>query len=902
MISVISLLLVAAVAVGNWATAAYATSLNALFTVTQGVSVNSTKDQWRKLAMDVAKEGMVLLKNEDNTLPLITEAGTNKVNLIGYNAYNPYYSGSGSGEVSAADSISIVQSLEDAGFEVNPAIADEEIYKVEDAEDASVGWGQVTLSIDEVSADDYKGDASFEKMSSYSDTAVVVLGRTGGENFDLTSYEDGDYLEINDNEKSLLQAARDYFDKVIVVINSANPIELGFLDEYDIDACIWAGEPGVYGFEALGGILNGEVNPSGRLSDTWIYDNDSNIANENYTDQKADNFDIYYVDYVENIYVGYKWYETAYTENAKITNKKSEKTFDYGDFYSVVMYPFGYGLSYTTFDQEIIGSSSENTAIDPNGEVVISVDVTNTGHVAGKEVVQLYVTVPYTDYDRQNNVEKAAVSLCAYGKTEELEPGESETVELTVKLEDIASYDSTHDNGDGSFGSYMLDAGEYVFSARSDSHNTYGEVRGTLSEQHFYAGEDKRSSDDQAAYNQFDDAARGVYLSRQDSFENYDEAMDSVATSIVSTKYEENPNEYDLAYDDVVTKEYKEGVDYAAKGDLTLADMKGLDYENTLWDKLISQLSLDELKSLILDATYASPEIKGIDKGATTDSDGPLGIKSMYNTALNGVGYPCEPLVAATFNDELVELIGEYVADQAHQLGMTGWYAPAMNTHRSQYSGRNFEYYSEDAFLAGSIARSVVAGGRKNGLAVYIKHFVLNEMDTNRSDLCTYSNEQAIREIYMKPFEMSVKDGGANALMTSMNSIGDVYVGASQALLTEVLRNEWGFRGATLTDMANDQDAAYIGIDHALRAGTDSLLLVGGVPKISAKSNADIYYLQRAAHNLLFVEANSVTVSSEIGNYGLYFGILYVELIALAIICIAAIMLRNKKRNVTEKM
>lgn len=457
---IVSLVLVAGVIAGNIVSSIYSSSLNSVFTkaAEPDSTIISTEEEWRGLATEIADEGMVLLKNKNNALPL--EAGT-KLNLLGYSAWNPFYSGSGSGSVSASDSISIEKALTDAGFEINPNLASAQSMWPEKSEDTNpYGYNDGDLFFGDVDISNYSGNISFETQANYSNVGIVVIGRAGGEGYDLTALDTADYLELTDNEKDLLSNATASFDKVIVVLNMANAIALDELSQFDVDAIIWAGLPGPYGFESLGNILNGSVNPSGSLPDTWVYDNDSNPANENFGDNLASNGSSHYVDYVEGIYVGYKWYETAYAENAVITNTKTGEVFDFNDYESIVAYPFGYGLSYTTFTQEIVNASSE---IDPHGQLEFEIKVTNTGEVAGKDAVQLYLSAPYTDYDKQHNVEKAAVSLCAIAKTDEIAPGESQTLTITVDVEDIASYDSSYNNADGTYGAYMLDAGEYEF-------------------------------------------------------------------------------------------------------------------------------------------------------------------------------------------------------------------------------------------------------------------------------------------------------------------------------------------------------------------------------------------------------------------------------------------------------
>ena len=889
---IVSGVLAIVVVVGSIESNIYAASLNSIFTkaAEPDSTITSTEEEWRGLATEISDEGMVLLKNKNNVLPLA--AGT-KLNLLGYSAWNPFYSGSGSGSVSASDSISIEKSLIDAGFEINPDLASAQSMWPEKPEDTNpYGYNDGDLFFGDVDISKYSGSISFESQANYSNVGIVVIGRAGGEGYDLTALDNADYLQLTDNEKNLLSNAKASFDKVIVVLNMANAMALDELSQFDVDAIVWAGLPGPYGFESLGNILNGSVNPSGSLPDTWVYDNDSNPANENFGDNLASNGSSHYVDYVEGIYVGYKWYETAYAENAVITNTKTGEVFDFNDYESIVAYPFGYGLSYTTFTQEIVKASSE---IDPHGQLEFEVKVTNSGKVAGKDAVQLYLSAPYTDYDKQHNVEKAAVSLCGFGKTDEIAPGESQTLTITVVVEDIASYDSSYKNADGTVGAYMLDGGEYEFILGDNSHVAYDSVIANLESDYFYTQDNKRSSDDVQASNQFDDAARGEYLSRQNGFENYATAMASVTDELTSTIWEDDWNSLYADLDKAVTKEYVEGVDYAKDGDLTLADLAGAPYEDEKWDELISQLTIQELEDLVAIATYQTPAVNSIDKGATSDSDGPLGISSMFNSDLNSVAYPCIPILSATFNKAFATKMGELVSDQAHNKGLTGWYAPAMDTHRSAYSGRNFEYYSEDAYLGAAMGSACVAGARDRGMIVYIKHFALNDQDTNRGGaLHTYSNEQAIREIYLKPFEASVKLGGANAIMTSMNYVGNIFAGGNINLMEDVLRGEWGFRGKSLTDM--DEAGEGVKVDACLRAGTDCWLSIYGITFDEDVTNADIFYLQRAAKNILYAEANSKTYEAVIVNWQAYLMALYIGLCAILVVLIIKIV-RSKNNE-----
>ena len=853
----------------------------------------TNKTEQMELLMQIADEGMVLLKNEGNTLP-IDISSSRRINLLGYRAYDPIYSGSGSGSVSAADAVSIAASLERAGFELNPALIEEGVYEQVQAEEASIGFNTASFGIHEAPMSAYKGSASFEKLKEYSGIAVIVFGRTGGEQTDLTLGKQADgksYLQLSTEEDALLRTAVETFDRVIVVYNGANVMEMGYLDKYSVDACIFAGIPGPYGFESLGRIMNGTVNSSGRLVDTIAYDTDSSPANENFGKQKAENADSYYVDYVEGIYVGYKWYETAYEENAVITNTRTGETFDYSNYEKVVQYPFGYGLSYTTFTQEIVGGIRQNDVVGATDVLNVEVKVTNTGKCAGKDVVEVYVSAPYTAYDKEHGVEKAAVSLAGYAKTKELAPGESQTLTIEINMEALASYDATFANADGTKGAYRLDGGDYAFSIRHDSHNAIEQVSVHLQNDHVFSGTDKRQSDAVVAINRFDSAARGIYLSRVNGFENYAQAMGSVVPEVKDTTFDDDFTAYDAAYDENIPALTK-GVDYAAKGNLKLSDMIGLAYDDPKWEQLISQLSVKDLVKIVAPGVYGTYAVDSVGKPQTSESDGPLGISSMFNPTVDSISYPSPALLASTYNDELAYAYGRCIADMAHTAGVSGWYAPAMNIHRSQFSGRNYEYYSEDAVLSGGIGAAETKGATDQGLIVYIKHFAFNDQESQRSGLHTYLNEQSAREIYLRPFEDSVKKGNANGVMTAMNYIGDEYVGYSKALMTEILRNEWGFKGMSISDMTSG-DYMTASVDGCIRAGSDMWLNMFRVEP-SSDNDSDIFYMQNVAKHVLYTYANATVLPAQMLPWRTFVAVIEFEVAALMVLTVVRWILGGK--------
>lgn len=842
------------------------------------IKITSNKQQWESLVTEITDEGMALLKNSNNTLPLKNK----KVNLLGFCGWYPVYTGSGSGNVASDDNIDFRKSLESAGFQVNTAPIDEEVYPKENPDSGTLA--KVTALLPsfkqrEPAVSNFKGKASFDNMKNFSDTAIVVLGRNGGEGSDLTDKDQTDimstgytskdgrkYLQISKNEEDLLKQARAAFKKVIVVLESDNMIDLEALKSYTPDAVIWTGLPGAKGLSSFGKILSGAINPSGHLPDTWVYDNNSAATTKNLTAKKASNTRLGNVlDYSEDIYVGYRWYETAYAEKAKVNG------FNYADYNNVVAFPFGTGLSYTTFEQKI--KSGIPKTLDPHDNFTVKVKVKNTGDVPGKEAVQLYLTAPYTKYDKQHGVEKSAVQLIGFAKTKLLKPGKSQTVSIPVSAEKLAAYDSTYQNANGKKGSYLLDAGKYTFSIRTNSHNVIESQDSNVKDSYFYSGANKRTTDKQQAYNEFEDAERGTYLSRQNGFANFDKAMTSTSTEAKDLTYQDDPYDYNKEADKAVTKHYVEGVDYAKKGNLKYTDMRGKDFNDPICDEVVKQLTKDELVLLTRWGTFRTSKADSVGHPETVVTDGPLGLNNALDSKYNGTSYSSIPILAATFDKDIARRYGSYIADEAHTLGITGWYGPGMDIHRTAYSGRNFEYYSEDPVLTADLATAEVKAATDKGLICFMKHFALNDTETARAyHLHTYSSEQAIREIYLRPFEDGVKEGKSKGIMAACNFIGDVWTAANPHLMIEVLRNEWGFMGMSCTDMSGDplQYKQWTAGDAILRGGTDMWLgLLPDVKKISSDSDADIYYLQRAAKHILYTEANAVVIpASKTHNLG----------------------------------
>ena len=513
------------------------------------------------------------------------------------------------------------------------------------------------------------------------------------------------------------------------------------------------------------------------------------------------------------------------------------------DYDASVVYPFGYGLTYTSFTQEM-GEITES-----DGQISFDVTVTNTGDVAGKDVVEVYYNPPYTN----GGIEKASANLIAFEKTEILEPGASETVTISFNAEDMASYD--YQNAQA----YVLEAGDYVISINSDSHNVIASQTYNVPETITYSGENTRSTDQAEVTNQFDAAAGDVtYLSRADGFANYEEATAAPASLSMSDEHKEtflnngnyNPEDYNDDADEVPTT--------GASNGLELADLRGVDYDDAQWDELLDQLTVSDMDQLIALGGYQTVALSSINKVQTIDCDGPASINNNF-TGTGSVGFPSAVMIASTWNKDIATAFGESIGKMADEMGVSGWYAPAMNIHRSAFAGRNFEYYSEDSLLSGRIAAAAVQGAEEYGVYAYIKHFALNDQETNRNSMiCTWSNEQAIREIYLKPFEIAVKEGGADAVMSSFNYIGTEWAGGYAPLCNTVLRDEWGFQGFVLTDYFGVY--GYMNSDQAIRNGTDCMLVSYDTDTNHVKdqtSATSVQAMRQACKNILYTVVNS---------------------------------------------
>lgn len=842
-------------------------------TLTKYMLSDATVSKANELAKEVQSEAITMLKNDDSNLPLSNK----KVNVFGWGSTNPVYGGTGSGSMSDQyDTVSLLDGMKEAGLETNADLS--KLYTDYRADRPVVAMWAQDWTLPEIPADRYS-DSLISDAKSFSDEAVVVITRVGGEGADLPTnmkaetityennskdyddFRDGEhFLQLSKTEHDMIDLVTKNFDKVTLVYNGANAFQFDFLSNYpQIKSVLWCPPAGQTGFSALGDVLAGETNPSGKTSDTFVkdltktpvfnntdgaaaassssvgangafvYDNADDLAAKytGFTGQESTVLPSF-VNYVEGIYVGYKFYETA----------ADEGLINYDD---TVIYPFGYGLSYTSFEQKMGDVSHKD------GKVTFDVTVTNTGDTAGKDVVEVYYNPPYTD----GGIEKASKNLVAFEKTGKLEPGASETVKIEFDDDDMASYDNKNAKA------WVLEKGDYAISIQSDSHHVIDSEKINVADTITYDSESNTHNDDQTvATNQFDYAAGDVtYLSRANHFANYAEATaaptnfsmsDEVKAAFTNngnydpTKYNDDPDEMPTL---------------GAKNGLRLADMYGKDYDDADWEKLLDQLTFDDMDNLIANGGYGTPAVSSVGKIQLIDADGPASLNNNF-TGVGSIGFPASTAFACTWNKDLAKQFGEMIGDMAHDMHVAGWYAPAMNIHRGAFSGRTFEYFSEDPLISGVMASNEIAGAKEKGVYSFMKHFALNDQETNRTNMvCTWADEQSIREIYLKPFEMSVKEGGAQAVMSSFNYIGYTYAGASNNLLNTVLRDEWGFKGFVLTDYFGGY--GYQNADQEIRNGNDSMLATTKITNhITDKSATSVKAMRTAAHNILYTTAN----------------------------------------------
>ncbi len=835
----------------------------------------------KKYAETIQAEGSVLLRNENNTLPLTS---VSKITLLGTSAVDFLYGGSGAGSISTLGVPNLKEAFENYDIDVNDSVWD--LYVSGAGKDYRRN-ASITYTVGEAPVSIFTPDVK-STFASYSDAAVVVIGRTGMEGGDLarTTTEDAKKhsLQLSQNEIDTIKLAKNSgFKKVIVILNTLNAMELNELDDLGVDACLWVGAGGQFGINAIPKMIKGDLYPSGKLVDTYAVDALSAPAMQNYGDYTFSNISAKnwskYVTYNEGIYVGYKYYETRYED--AVLNQGSAGTFNYTE---QVQYPFGYGLSYSTFETTKMSKKENDTSFD------FIVTIKNTGSRIGKDVAEIYMQSPYTSYDKTNGIEKSSVKLVGFAKTIELKPGESDTVTIKVNKEELASYDSNNKK------TYVVDEGNYYFAAGSSAHDALNNILAakgkTIANGMDYNGDSslvstynvaafdsttysKSVSTDEEITNQFDNAnlskydSSVKYLSRNNwtgtfpkTYENSEGSRKNTAAQalvdrLVLPTVEDKSSEYTMPVTNTVD---------ATTGRLSLVNMNGLPYDSEYWDILLNQMTAEELYTLARIGGYSTQAITSINKPATIDKDGPAGISSTLVGGKGAFGYPVESVISSSWNVEIAKRVGELIGEDGLYTKTSGWYAPSMNIHRTQFSGRNFEYFSEDGVISGLFGAAMVEGCQSKGLYPYIKHFAFNDQETNRGGVSTFMNEQTAREIYLKPFEITVRNGKAMGVMAAMNRIGTEWVGHSKELMTNILRDEWGFRGMVITDQASFF-TDYIGdFRPTLVAGVDLMLCTkSNLWEIDNYQSNAMYmtYLRNAAHNILYPIANSNAMNGQ---------------------------------------
>lgn len=877
------------------------------------VAMNASSANSAALCVEIGEDGMTLLKN-NGTLPLAEN--NKKINVFGWSGSDNgfVHQGAGSGGGTDTDITTLYQGLRESGFEINEELAE----KYNAMSYRREGWDYYKLP---------EGDESFytselmENAKAFSDTALIVLGRKGGETSDLPRYQQNlsgkrdptrMYSQTSALEDLMIEKVTANFDKVIVVFNTTNVMEAGFLENEKIDAAIAMYAPGSKATPALGNLLQGKANFSGKTVDTWAYDLTTSAAWANagvdgtHTVNASGSEKAYISNYAEGIYMGYWWYETADKEGFWESDFAKDKWDIENGYADVVQFPFGYGLSYTEFSWSVESVSMiPGSQIAPEDEIEIEVFVQNTGSRPGKDVVQLYLELPY----REGGIEKPAVKLAAFAKTSELDSGEGELLKLSVRVSDFASYDVYDTNNNGFMG-YEIEGGigDYVLSLRKNAHEI-AEVGGLYGATFDYRVPDEgyRLENDPVTGNKVENrftnytnpvsGASSVtqenalsdlskaysvdgrdtpyafeYMTRAD-FEGTFPTFGSYPSTMDTQFYQETyvVNTPKIVESDVMPLHSSDATDYQLLDFIyevtddagnPVLDEEGnktyglVPYEDERWDQLVSQMSLNDLYVLSAGGGFGTQRIDSVGKPAAVDKDGPCGFNSLITGSGGGTesatNFPCETLIASTWDWKLSYRFGLALSAEGNALGVDGLYGPAVNIHRNVLNGRNFEYYSEDPYISGIMCAYTVYGCKENGVYCWIKHFALNENETGRTHMYQFCTEQALREIYLRPYEIAVKEGGANAIMTAYGRVGTVRASGSSALNTAVLRGEWGFKGAVITDYYNAgvvHDA-----DECIRAGNDLMLDPNGRPSYfgDQTSATAVIALQSAAKHILY--------------------------------------------------
>ncbi len=809
-----------------------------------------------ELCYRVEAEGAALLLN-NGALPLAQGA---KVSTLSTNSVNLTYGGTGSGNVDASKADNLKAALEKSGFTVNGTLwdwynskdAEKLIKEIEKEVGKSAGESAVLAGqapITEIDIDKYPENVK-NSISEYGDAVIITFSRVGGEGYDCSfpGYEGEanaqNYLELDARERKLLDYANTLkkegkISSIIVLINTSNALEVDFLNDYDVDACLWVGGLGIAGTNAVTDILAGKVNPSGSLVDTYCYDNFTSPAMQNFIAQTYQGFNgqipenaSTYMVYQEGIYVGYKYYETRYADAVMGTGNAGDYAPQYG---KEVAFPFGYGLSYTEFTYSNLKVEKGTNA---NGEACynVTLTVTNTGSVAGKETVQIYLSSPYTAYDVANKIEKAAVQLIGFGKTEVLKAGASQTVTIVVDERDMAAYDAL------GAGTYILDEGTYYLTAATDSHNAVNNVLAAKGyttddgmdqngnanlvynwDMEFDSKTYSKSLNGTQIKNQLQDADPNAYfgkdtvtfLSRNDWAGTW--PTESVKLNLIDSMVKElTEGRWATMGEDYFTvpEEWKNMPVLDAKNGLTLYDMFDMDedkdgvkankdYDDPAWAKLLENVTIDELIEMG-DCFHWRHPVVSVNAPGSRDENGPQGLTvALFGAGLGAqaTAFTSEDVMAATFNLDLMYEVGVMIGNDCVDAKVSCLYGPGANTHRTPYGGRNFEYYSEDGFLAGEMGGIEVKGIRSKGVDVVMKHFALNDCEQDRLGQAAWLTEQAAREIYLKAFQKALEENeGLGGVMTAYTRWGTTWSGMHQGLMTGILRGEWGNKAMSITD------------------------------------------------------------------------------------------------------
>ena len=887
-------------------------------------------DYEKELCARLEAEGASLLKNDNNALPLVSGA---KVSLFARGSVDLLYGGTGSGSVDTSAAPTLKDALTQEGISVNETLwswyesTAEKYGRMTPASISDALAANTQYAVNEAPWSEVES-ANSSSFAEYGDAAIVVFSRSGGEGADLPDGDtsvslttntnagglqangekeqveesldnvqygvgqegDGDYLALTQEEKDLLAGLKTLkdngtFKKLVVLLNTSNALELDFLNpeicgaDYGIDSCMWIGDVGQTGAIGVGRLLSGSTAPSGSIVDTFWYDNMKNPAVVNFYTVPYAGAEQYglalegpdvqgmYSVYQEGVYLGYRYAETRYEDVVMGT----EKTGDF-DYASTVAYPFGYGMSYTTFD------FSDFEFTEGADAFTVSVNVTNTGDTAAKKTVQIYFQSPYTDYDRQNGIEKASVELCGFDKTDVLDPGASEKVTIEIPKTELRAYDANGAKG------YILDAGDYYFTAANGSHEA---VNNILAAKGFSSANGMTEDGNAALVGRFtqaeldteifrDSAATGAQITNlfDESDPNKSSLTPGTVTFLTRSDWEgtfptARPT---LTMNDKLAKALEftqyNAADHAdtamptlaSGGDMSVSEMIGAEYGDERWEALLDQLTFDEMVNTITLGFHNTAACETVSKAATKDENGPQGLTASLTGGKSAMCYTSEDIMAATMNTELMEDVGRCIGNDCLDMGYSGLYGPGINMHRTPYSGRNFEYYSEDPFVAGTICAAETKGIQSKGVYVYLKHVALNDSESSRRGVNTWLTEQTARELYLEVADKAIIDGGAWCVMSGFNRWGAQWCGENANLMNGYLRGEAGMRGMSITDFSGLSQ--YMDVADGLIGGSD--IWDSPMPMIhtvaAGQMAGDPYMVSEmrdAMHRILYTVVNS---------------------------------------------